>query len=356
MLKKLSLQNYRGFRNHTVSFGKVSIVVGSNNAGKSTIIEALRLVSIVSSRAQRLSFKEPPNWLDIPIGYRCVSPSLRGIDFDYRNLHHEFSEPPSVVRAFFENGEQISIFLDAENEEIVGVLYRRGNKIITSQSEARKLTASTIQIMPPTGILAKSEKLLKEDYVKSNLNTNLSHLHFRNQLHIYKDQFSNFRTLTESSWPLLQIRDFEVDYKEGGDITLFIRDGRFVAEVGWVGQGLQSWLQTTWFLSRVGESDTVVFDEPDVYLHADLQRKLVRFLTSKYRQTIIATHSLEIISDVAPENIVVVEKRTKKSEAASALPAVQRVMDNLGGNHNLQLMRLWEQESVCLLRGMIWII
>ena len=231
------------------------------------------------------------------------------------------------------------------------VLYRPERKVVTSRSDALQLRIKQIQIMPPVGAIAKQEKRLNDDYVQANLNTNLSALHFRNQLRLNPELLPKFRNLTESSWSHLQVQELDVETGEEGAITLFIRDRSFVAEVGWVGQGLQSWLQTTWFLSRVGESDTVVFDEPDVYLHADLQRKLIRFLTSKYRQTIVATHSLEIISDVSPENIIVVDKQSRTSRGATTLPAVQLFMDSLGGAYNLQLMRLWNAKRCLLIEG-----
>ena len=351
MLVKLTLENYRGFRKHSISFGKISIVVGRNNAGKSTIIEALRLVSVVAARARHFTYREPPEWLDIPLRFRCVTPSLRGMDFDYRNLHYQYKEPPSIIRAYFESGEQISIFLNSEREEIFATIYEKGRNAVTSKSEASHLKFNAIEIMPQTGLIAKRERLLNEEYVRSNLYTNLSPLHFRNQLHIFPELFDEFRNLTESTWPHLQVKELHVDRVESGEITLLVRDGIFVAEVGWLGQGLQSWLQTTWFLSRVKGEDTVVFDEPDVFLHADLQRKLVRFLTQKYRQTIIATHSLEIISDVPPENIIVVDRESKKSDAAPTLPAVQTVIDNLGGSNNLQLMRLWNAKRCIFVEG-----
>ena len=63
MLNVIELENYRCFENHKIDFRSTTIVVGQNNAGKSTIIEALRLVSIVSSRV--LNFISVPKWLDL---------------------------------------------------------------------------------------------------------------------------------------------------------------------------------------------------------------------------------------------------------------------------------------------------
>ena len=44
MLRELRLENYRGFSDHSIPFEEVSVLVGRNNAGKSTAVEALRLV------------------------------------------------------------------------------------------------------------------------------------------------------------------------------------------------------------------------------------------------------------------------------------------------------------------------
>lgn len=68
-----------------------------------------------------------------------------------------------------------------------------------------------------------------------------------------------------------------------------------MAEVALMGHGLQMWLQTMWFLCRSSPTATVVLDEPDVYMHPDLQRRLVRLVRGRYPQIIIATHSVEIV-------------------------------------------------------------
>jgi hypothetical protein len=46
------------------------------------------------------------------------------------------------------------------------------------------------------------------------------------------------------------------------------------------------WLQTIWFLTRAKDHETVILDEPDVYMHADLQRRLRGRLKSNF--TLIA--------------------------------------------------------------------
>src|SRR5262245_37367385 len=91
-----------------------------------------------------------------------------------------------------------------------------------------------------------------------------------------------------------------------------------------MGHGVQMWLQTMWFLIRSKGTETVVLDEPDVYMHADLQRKLIRYIRARFTQVIVTTHSSEIM----------------ESRHADNLPAVQAVLANLGSAQNVHLARL----------------
>jgi predicted ATP-dependent endonuclease of OLD family len=96
---------------------------------------------------------------------------------------------------------------------------------------------------------------------------------------------------------------------------------------------------------------TVILDEPDVYMHPDLQRRLIRFLRLNFKQVIITTHSVEIMSEVDPEEILVVDKRRPKSMFASSLKAVQIIIDKIGSAHNIHLARLWSSRCLILVEG-----
>jgi hypothetical protein len=130
-----------------------------------------------------------------------------------------------------------------------------------------------------------------------------------------------------------------------------VQDRDFVAELSWMGHGLQMWLQTMWFLSQSKGFPTIILDEPDVYLHADLQRKLIRLLHSGYPQVIIATHSIEIMAEVEAQDILIINRLTSNSVYADSMPSVQRVIDEIGGIHNIQLARLWNSQRCLLVEG-----
>ena len=86
-------------------------------------------------------------------------------------------------------------------------------------------------------------------------------------------------------------------------------------------------------------------------MHADLQRKLIRFLKRRHPQVIVATHSIEIMAEVEPESILVVDREKRQAQFTTDIPEVQRVVDQIGGIQNLQLARLWGSHRCLFVEG-----
>jgi len=351
MLCELRLTNYRGFEDHIVPFRPVTIVVGRNNAGKSTIVEALRLISIVGARYRGLTYRPPTEWLDIPRRDYGVSPSLRNIEIDFRNLFHQYREPPAVVQASFSDGTSITIYL-GERGRIHAVVKSERNEVVSSRTDAQRVKLPKVSIMPQVAPVAREEAVLTQDYVKSAISSPLAPLHFRNQLKVYYELFQDFQRIVEETWPGLRVTELNGRKNFPGDpLFLHVRIQDFVGEIAIMGHGVQMWLQTMWFLTHSRHSQTVILDEPDVYMHADLQRKLIRFLRDRYPQIIVTTHSIEIMSEVEPEEILVVDRRSSHSQFAGTLPAVQKVIEHVGSTQNIHLARLWHSRRFILLEG-----
>lgn len=351
MISQILIKNFRCFKDHRIFFKPISILVGQNNAGKSTLIEALRLVSIVAKRYKGLSYKTLPSWLDLPHGTKGVTPSLKNTGINFLSLFHLYSNPPCEIEAIFESKVSIKVFIGPE-EKVFAVIKDSKNKPISSKIRASQINIPKVEILPQVGPLAKEETILNRDYVLNSMGSTLSHLHFRNQLNLFPELFEDFKMLTESSWPGLKIDVLENGQGWPGDyLNLFVRDGVFEGEVGWMGHGLQMWLQIIWFLILARDHHTVIFDEPDVYMHADLQRKLFRLIRMKFPQLIIATHSTEIISEANPDEILLINKERKTSRFAISLPAVQEVIEKIGSIHNLHLTRLWHSNRFLMVEG-----
>jgi hypothetical protein len=326
--------------------------VGRNNAGKSTIIEALRLVSLIANRLEFLSFAEVPRWLDIPRINRGVAPSLSHQDLDFESVFHSYGDPPAEIIAKFGTGSRITVYLGRDGRVHAVAKDPHGN-VVGTKGQAGALALPKVGILPQIRPLVQKEIVLDPEYVRQSLSSTLASRHFRNELNLlYHEAFAEFKDISEATWHGLEIQELggRGRHREA-ELRLMVRNEEFVGEVNLMGHGLQMWLQTMWFLARCKQYETVILDEPDVYMHADLQRRLIRFLKGRHSQVILATHSVEIMSEVEPENILVVDREKRQAQFTTDVPEVQKVVDQIGGVQNLQLARLWGAKRCLLVEG-----
>jgi len=166
------------------------------------------------------------------------------------------------------------------------------------------------------------------------------------------DDWEAFVELAESTWPGLQIIELRGDPNHPRDaLELDVRDGSFVGEVNLMGHGLQMWLQTIWFLARADSRSCVVLDEPDVYMHPDLQRRILNLVRARFEQLVIATHSIELIADVDPVALLSIDRSLPRSQFVTDLPGVQALIDGLGGVHNIHVSRLLRGRAFLFVEG-----
>ncbi|PTY02373.1 ATP-dependent endonuclease [Verrucomicrobia bacterium LW23] len=352
MLTRLNLHNFRCFSDHTIEFSGQSLLVGKNNAGKSTCVEGLRLVSLVTERMYTLGFKSAPESLDMPLHSKGLRPSIDSIFIHSECLFYGYGNAPAKVTATFTSGSKIEILV-GEKMEIFAQIFLANGKRVTSRDALKSANIPKVSILPQIFPLSIEEHKLTDDYIKNNLHTLRSSLHFRNQILLYKELLPTFKNLVADSWPGLSISQLEepdlLDPKSR--IALLVRDGDFTAEAAWMGHGVQMWLQTLWFLCRNFDSEVIILDEPDVYMHADLQRRLIRMLLQQRKQFIVATHSPEMLAEVEPESIVALNRVYKISKSAVSHDGVQELLRNIGSIHNLSLARLGLYNRIILLEG-----
>ncbi|MDE2976223.1 MAG: AAA family ATPase [Acidobacteriota bacterium] len=351
MLTRLTLQNYRGLEKHTIDLKDVTIVVGRNNAGKSTLVEALRLISIVTERINGIPFQDPPEWTDLRLVERGARPQTDSLRIDFSTVCYQYGEAPAIVEALFDSGEKIRFYINAEGQSHV-LIWKKSGRRLRSRPVAQRISFPSVDILPQLSPLASTERVLSEDYVKENLYSTLSSLHFRNQLRNQRGPYLEFRKLAEETWPRLQIQELSGMMGERGQhLHLNVRDRAFVGEVARMGHGLQIWLQIMWFLVRTPKDASVVLDEPDLYMHPDLQRRLIQIVKRRFPQVILATHSVEIMAEVAPSKILIIDRHRETSGYADDDPMVQSLIEHLGGVHNIHLARLANANRCLLVEG-----
>lgn len=348
MLQKIVLQNYRCFESTEIYFRDTSILVGNNNAGKSTVIEALRIIGECAIKYKRANYVQAPVQLSLPARTKGFYLKLDSLKVDLRTIVFRYkTDVYAKIRAYFDDKTSFTIYL---SNELVYVTVESNGILMINRTQAKALYDLELFTMPQIGLIREEEPLLSEETVKRDMSTRLSSRHFRNELYLNRaDHFDVFRTIAQEAWPGLRIND--IIYNIGENIVLLVTDNDYAGEIGLMGSGLQMWLQIVWFISRCPSTATVVLDEPDVYMHPDLQRRVLNIVLKRFKQVIIATHSVDIISAVEPRQILTVDKKTRVLQYANSYKAVQSVISNLGSEHNLSLARLGNSKKCVFVEG-----
>ncbi len=102
MLKRLRIRNFRCYEDSLISFNGSAILVGRNNAGKSTMIEALKIISSVTRKYKTLRFTSAPEWLYGVTEY-SVSPNVENMNISDRGIFNMYGDPPAIIETTFSN-------------------------------------------------------------------------------------------------------------------------------------------------------------------------------------------------------------------------------------------------------------
>lgn len=84
------------------------------------------------------------------------------------------------------------------------------------------------------------------------------------------------------------------------------------------------WCQLVTHMLRARESTIVVIDEPDTYLHPDLQRRLLRLLRNLGPDVLIATHSSELVAEAEPHEVLLIYRRAKQARRIASAQELGR--------------------------------
>ena len=150
MLSKLVLRNYRCFENSEISFRDVAVLVGNNNAGKSTLVEALRIVGECAQKFKHAKYVQAPPELALPATTRGFYMKLDALRIDLRTIVYRYrNDVFAEIKAFFSNNTCIKVFLS--NDLVFSIIESNG-QMITNRSLAIKQGDFQLHILPQIGL------------------------------------------------------------------------------------------------------------------------------------------------------------------------------------------------------------
>ena len=104
-------------------------------------------------------------------------------------------------------------------------------------------------------------------------------------------------------------------------------------------------------LRTADEESTLILDEPDIYLHPDLQHRLLKIIGQRVGQYFVATHSTEIINAVEPGDVLIVRPESRGAKRILGDAGYADVYAAIGSSENAQFARLAKTKKVLYFEG-----
>ncbi|WP_217591930.1 AAA family ATPase [Cohnella sp. GbtcB17] len=303
MIKNIVIERFKHLGNINIELGKMNVFVGSNNAGKSSILQA---VQFAISAAQTTTLEPNARWIG-----EALNTSVAPNQLVYTPLRDVYAlAPGGILRE--PRGEGISVkFYENGNDDETSVLVGKGrNKNLTVRVSGRSLGERLQNINEPYSIFVpglagipavedyKTPGIVRKAAARGDANNV-----FRNILWLLKQNHENWNRFISDIKLVFPNLDLNVTFVPDRDehINATIKNDEYELPIDSAGTGV---LQAIQILSYVNlyRPKMLILDEPDSHLHPNNQRKLATVLhkltEEREVQILLSTHSRHLIDEL----------------------------------------------------------
>jgi predicted ATPase len=345
---RVDFTRFKAFSKFTLHLRHLNILVGPNNAGKSTILAAFRILAAAIRKANTRNAELIKGPEGQTFGY---SIDLTTVSIAEENIFYNYDESqPATVRFRLSNGNYLLLYFPERG--VCHLVPDSAGKSRHTPSTFRSHFNCPIGFVPILGPVEHNENLFDKEAARRALFNYRAARNFRNIWHHYPQKFDAFRSALVQTWPGMDIQPPEIDVSHGPPrLHMFCPEERIPREIFWAGFGFQVWCQMLTHLIQSSDVSLFMIDEPDIYLHSDLQRQLLTLLRNLGPDILIATHSTEIITEAETDDIVLVNKHRTTARRIQHPSQLQRVFSALGSNLNPILTQLAKTRRVVFVEG-----
>jgi len=327
MIKNISVKNFKSFKDTgEISLGKSTVLIGSNNTGKTTLLQAIALWHLATKKILEKNRQKKTKSADSKDERKGIAITRKEIfalpTKDLRNIWHELTVTPLIeihVTLFFEEEDfDLAIQLKHHGEELIyaKAIVGKNNKILEKPEIFDRLNIAFLPTM--SGLLPSESRFLDQEAIDARIGEGLTGSVLRNICYRISDPevFSNsdliqnkkrnWDSLVKNMKDLFAVELYKPEMAGNGDIEIFYskdfkEKNPTKLEIANSGRGMQQVLLLLSYL-MVKPNSILLLDEPDAHLEVLKQRevyKLLKELSSQNNSQIIAASHSEIVLEEA---------------------------------------------------------
>ncbi len=304
MIKRISINRFKSIDSATLDLEKINVLVGANNAGKSSVLQALQFTTSVAQTARLYS--QNPKFDKDDMWATSVYPD--------QLIYSPVKDPYALAKGGILKEDinmGISVSFTEDTGESVVATFRKGrNKNIAARFEGKivgqhlsSLENPFCMYVPGLAGIPFEEEIRTVGVVRRIAAKGDSNTVFRNVINLlYGDRarWGLFLADLKAIFPEIEF-EIDADPNVDGYIDLKFRltGDSPMLPIDLAGTGV---LQATQIAAYVNyfQPSLLLLDEPDSHLHPDNQRALAALLISLSDRTkttiIISTHSRHLMS------------------------------------------------------------
>lgn len=319
-IAELSIRNFKGIEDITVSFNPISLLVGTNNSGKSTVLQAIRLFYYCISKCgsydgrSRVVFKKQV----MPFSDFTLIPAHDVKELITNGLTPSSRKYGIYLRGKLSSGQEFDFTIYSAYSTLFVILPGEACPGKMTKSEFDSVSRQPLYVPGFSGVVTKellsTNRRMEESLgsghhneVLRNLILRLPETEVKYLSKILTDEFSvRFQGVADNP---NEVEFLKASYREP--------QLRISLDIVSAGSGFLQVLQIITHALQ-SPSPILLLDEPDAHMHTQLQEHFInllrKFSKDRKMQTIMASHSEIFCRTMNLSEIRLIDRKSNRSE------------------------------------------
>jgi len=366
MITQLTLRNFKSIKEQTYKFTSFDLLVGRNNSGKSTVLQALAIWQFCIdefSRSTRTGTRGIqivlPNFTTLPVPefsllWRERTDRQYPKVGDKKKQEYILIEIEVTWRATDHKEYSFGVKLRYNSPQVIYVIPLEGWNHFRELQENNKLPI--IVYVPPFSGLEDIEEWRDDGLMRQQIGKAQPGRVLRNLLlRVWEKRQDDWAKIKQvvKDWFSVDLHDPK--YKHGVDTRIICeyKQGDKSYDIIAGGSGFHQTLTLLAFMYGY-KPTTILLDEPDAHLHVNLQREVLNYFkifSNTFEissQFLIATHAEEFIRKVEVNQIYSFLYQNKIPHREEYTPKIIKAMSDVS---NLEVTQLLESPMMLYVEG-----